>query len=42
MWHVVAESLADRHTVIAADLPGYGDSFRPLPAPALSSFQVEP
>jgi len=33
MWHPVAEALAARHTVIAADLPGYGDSFRPEPAP---------
>jgi haloacetate dehalogenase len=29
MWHAVAPLLADRHTVVAADLPGYGDSFRP-------------
>jgi haloacetate dehalogenase len=33
MWHPVAASLAERFTVIAADLPGYGDSFRPEPAP---------
>ncbi len=32
MWHTVAELLADRFTVIAADLPGYGASFRPKPA----------
>ena len=29
MWHAVAPALADRFTVVAADLPGYGDSFRP-------------
>jgi haloacetate dehalogenase len=29
MWHAVAPRLAERFTVIAADLPGYGDSFRP-------------
>ena len=33
MWHPVAEALAARHTVVAADLPGYGASFRPEPAP---------
>jgi haloacetate dehalogenase len=26
MWHAVAPRLADRHTVVAADLRGYGDS----------------
>lgn len=29
MWHSVAPALAERFTVVAADLPGYGDSFRP-------------
>ena len=29
MWHSVAPRLADRFTIVAADLPGYGDSFRP-------------
>lgn len=29
MWHAVAPALAERFTVVAADLPGYGDSFRP-------------
>jgi haloacetate dehalogenase len=29
MWHAVAPRLAGRFTVVAADLPGYGDSFRP-------------
>lgn len=29
MWHSAAPLLAGRHTVVCADLPGYGDSFRP-------------
>lgn len=29
MWHGVGPALADRFTVVAADLPGYGSSFRP-------------
>jgi haloacetate dehalogenase len=29
MWHALAPALAKRFTVVAADLPGYGDSFRP-------------
>ena len=33
MWHAVAPALAERHTVVAADLAGYGDTFRPTPAP---------
>jgi haloacetate dehalogenase len=33
MWDAVAGRLTDRYTVVAADLPGYGDSFRPAPAP---------
>ena len=32
MWHPVASRLAAEHTVVAADLPGYGASFRPEPA----------
>jgi haloacetate dehalogenase len=32
MWHAVAQPLAERFTVVAADLPGYGTSFRPEPA----------
>jgi haloacetate dehalogenase len=32
MWHPVATRLAEEHTVVAADLPGYGGSFRPEPA----------
>jgi haloacetate dehalogenase len=31
MWHAAAPVLAERFTVVAADLPGYGDSFRPQP-----------
>jgi haloacetate dehalogenase len=29
MWHRVAPGLTDRHTVVLADLRGYGDSSRP-------------
>jgi haloacetate dehalogenase len=29
MWHGAARRLAESFTVVAADLPGYGDSFRP-------------
>jgi haloacetate dehalogenase len=32
MWHAVAPRLAERFAIVAADLPGYGDSFRPAPA----------
>ena len=32
MWHPVAAALAERFTVVAPDLPGYGDSFRPPPS----------
>ncbi len=32
MWHAVAPRLAERFTVVATDLAGYGDSFRPVPA----------
>jgi haloacetate dehalogenase len=31
MWHGAAPLLAERFTVVAADLPGYGDSRRPEP-----------
>src|SRR5918911_289069 len=49
MWHAVAPLLAERHTVVAADLAGYGASFRPAPAPghaphgkrAMAADQVE-
>ena len=33
MWHAAAPLLAEHHTVVAADLAGYGASFRPPPAP---------
>jgi haloacetate dehalogenase len=33
MWHKLAASLRDRYTLICMDLPGYGDSFKPLPKP---------
>src|ERR1700733_10696040 len=32
MWHGAAPALAERFTVIATDLSGYGDSLRPAPA----------
>jgi haloacetate dehalogenase len=32
MWHSTANLLSERFTVIAADLPGYGSSFRRIPA----------
>jgi haloacetate dehalogenase len=32
IWHAVAPALAERFTVVAADLPGYGDSHHPAPA----------
>lgn len=32
-WDDVALALAEYCTVVAADLPGYGDSFRPIPVP---------
>jgi haloacetate dehalogenase len=33
MWWPVVDGLRDRFTVVAADLPGYGDSFRPPVTP---------
>ena len=33
MWHATAPLLAERYTVVVADLPGYGASFRPAPTP---------
>ena len=33
MWHAAAPLLAERFTLVVADLPGYGASFRPVPAP---------
>ena len=32
MWHGAVAALAERHTVVVADLSGYGESFRPLTA----------
>ena len=32
MWHTVADLLTNRFTVVVADLPGYGASFRPVRA----------
>ena len=32
MWHSAAPLLAERYTVVAADLPGYGASFKPTAA----------
>ena len=31
MWHAVAPKLAERYTVVAPDLRGYGGSFKPAP-----------
>ena len=33
MWHSAAPLLTGRYTVVVADLPGYGASFRPAPTP---------
>jgi len=33
MWHSTAPLLTGGHTVVVADLPGYGASFRPTPTP---------
>jgi haloacetate dehalogenase len=33
MWHAAAPLLAERFTVVATDLAGYGDSLHPAPAP---------
>ena len=33
MWHSAAPLLTGEHTVVVADLPGYGASFRPAPTP---------
>ena len=38
MWHQVAPGLADRHTVVLADLRGYGDSSRPASEPDHASY----
>jgi haloacetate dehalogenase len=33
IWHRIASALAERHTVVATDLKGYGDSSKPAGAP---------
>jgi haloacetate dehalogenase len=38
MWHLVAPALADRHTLVLADLRGYGDSSRPSSEPDHGSY----
>lgn len=38
MWHRVAPRLAQRNTVVLADLRGYGDSSRPSPTPDHSTY----
>lgn len=38
MWHRVAPELAARHTVVLADLRGYGDSSKPASQPDHSSY----
>lgn len=38
MWHRVAPALAARHTVVAADLRGYGDSDKPAGAADHSTY----
>jgi haloacetate dehalogenase len=38
IWHTVAEALAQSHTVVAADLRGYGDSGKPASDPEHSSY----
>jgi haloacetate dehalogenase len=38
MWHAVAPALAERHTVVLADLRGYGDSSRPASTPDHASY----
>ena len=38
MWHKVADHLAEHHTVVAADLRGYGDSGKPYGEPDHSTY----
>ena len=38
MWHRIAAELAREHTVVAADLRGYGDSDRPEPGPGHAGY----
>ena len=38
LWHKIAPRLAERYTVVAADLRGYGDSSKPASAPDHASY----
>jgi haloacetate dehalogenase len=38
IWHKVAANLAERHTVVLADLRGYGDSSKPAGLPDHSNY----
>jgi haloacetate dehalogenase len=38
MWHRVAPALAREHTVVLADLRGYGDSDKPAPSPDAAEY----
>jgi haloacetate dehalogenase len=38
MWHLVAPRLAETHTVVCADLRGYGDSAKPPTGPDHASY----
>ena len=38
MWHLVAPRLAERFTVVCADLRGYGDSGKPPSDPAHAAY----
>lgn len=38
MWHKIAPQLAERFTVVAADLRGYGDSAKPASDPAHETY----
>jgi len=38
MWHAVAPALAERYTVVCADLRGYGDSSKPKGLPDHSNY----
>ncbi len=39
MWHLTAPALAQDHTVVCADLRGYGDSSKPPATPITSRTQ---
>jgi haloacetate dehalogenase len=38
IWHRIAEPLAERFTVVCADLRGYGDSAKPAPEPGHGNY----